>query len=453
MTELDALPHGPAKVPRGPTEVPRGPARVPRGPANGFAALGRRGTLFDLAVASGVTGLGVTNLYLLLGPLAGNYRRFGSPPYHPALSIIGVLAMTMPLVLRRVYPVATLFLVTAVSAALMLERVSAYFVTNMAIGVAIYSIGVYAPRHRALLSRVLAVLVITAGTAYMFSRGGYPALAALTAALGSRQHVLFVLFSVGSVTITVMAITVAWILGDIVRRLREGQTELATRTAELAKANQTIADQAVADERLHIARELHDVVAHHVSVMGLQAGAARTVLERDPDAAVEALHIVEDTSRKAVAELQRMLGMLRGATGRDDGQPQPTMAELMNLVERMRETGLDVRLRMLGARPSLPAGVELSIYRIIQEGLTNALKHAGSRARVDVELEYTRTQLQLAIRSRGTPGAAKPPVDKPSGAIGRGLIGMRERTGMHGGQLRTQTLGDGRFEVLATIPL
>lgn len=453
MTDLDALPHGPARAPRRPAGGPRGAARVLRGPARGFAGLGRRGTLFDLAVASGVTGLGVLNLYLLLGPLAGNYRRFGSPPFHPALSIIGVLAMTVPLVLRRIYPVATLVLVTTVSAVLMLERVSPYFVTNMAIVITIYTVGVYAPTHRALLSRVLAVVVTLAGTVYLFSRGSYPALAALTDALGNRQHVLFVLFSVGSLAITVMAITVAWILGDIMRRLREGQAELATRTAELARANQTIADQAVADERLRIARELHDVIAHHVSVMGLQAGAARTVLEHDPAAAVEALHVVEDTSRKAVAELQRMLGMLRGSTGRDDGQPQPTLADLMSLVEGMRETGLDVRVRMIGARPRLPAGVELSIYRIIQEGLTNALKHAGNRARVDVELEYTRTQLRLTIRSRGAPRTANPPVDKPSGAIGRGLIGMRERTGMHGGQLRTQTLDDGRFEVLATIPL
>jgi signal transduction histidine kinase len=425
----------------------------PRNPVGGFARLGRRGALFDVTVASGVAGIGVTVLYLLFGPLASSYRKVGSPPYYLALSIIGVLAMTLPLALRRVYPVTTLVVVTAASVLLALERVPAYFAANITIVIAIYTVGVYAPGRRALFARVFTVLVVIAVTAYLFSRGSYPALAVLLAALDNREQVLFVWFSGGSVGVTMAAITAAWIFGDVMHRLRLGQAELAARTADLARANQTIADQAVADERLRIARELHDVVAHHVSVMGLQAGAARRVLERDPSIAVQALHVVEDTGRQAVAELQRMLGMLRGGAARDDGQPQPTMSDLMNLVERMRETGLDVRMRMIGARPALPAGVELSIYRIAQEGLTNALKHAGTRARVDVDLEFTRTQLQLAIRSRGAPGAAKPPLDEPSGAVGRGLIGMRERTGMHGGQLRTQTLDDGRFEVLATIPL
>jgi signal transduction histidine kinase len=431
MTELDALPHGPVR---------------------GFAGLGRRGALFDLAVASGVAGVGVTNLYLLLGPLAGSYRKIGPAPYHPLLSIIGVLAMTMPLVLRRVYPVTTLVVVTTAAAVLSLERVPAYFAANMALVIAIYTVGVYSPPRRALLARVFAVLIFIAVTAYLFGRGSYPALATLLAELEGRQKVLFVWFSGGSVAVTVVAITAAWTFGEVVRRLRDGRAELAARTADLAKANQTIAEQAVADERLRIARELHDVVAHHVSVMGLQAGAARTVLERAPDAAVEALHVVEETGRQAVAELQRMLGMLRGAE-HDDGQPQPTMADLMTLVERMRETGLDVRVRMIGMRPPLPAGVELSVYRIAQEGMTNALKHAGDRARVDVEFEYTRTQLQLAIRSRGMATAPKPPANERSGTIGRGLIGMHERISMHGGQLHTRTLDDGRFEVLATIPL
>jgi signal transduction histidine kinase len=346
---------------------------------------------------------------------------------------------------------------TAASVVLLLKHVPAYFAANMTIVIAVYSVGVYAPARRALLARMFAVLVVIVVTAYLFGQGSYPALTALLAALDSREQMLFVWFSGGSVGVTLIAIAAAWIFGDVVRRLRQGQAELAARTAQLARANQTIADQAVADERLRIARELHDVVAHHVSVMGLQAGAARRTLERDPSIAVQALHVVEDTGRQAVAELQRLLGMLRGAE-RDDGQPQPTMADLMTLVERTRETGLDVRLRMIGAQPAMPAGMELSIYRIVQEGLTNALKHAGDRARVDVELAYTLNELQLAIRSRGrgatnATNAAKPQVTEPGGAIGRGLIGMRERIGMHGGQLRTQTLDDGRFEVLATIPL
>jgi signal transduction histidine kinase len=176
------------------------------------------------------------------------------------------------------------------------------------------------------------------------------------------------------------------------------------------------------------------------------------VLDRDRDAAEQALRVVEETSRQAVDELQRLLGMLRSSTP-DDGHPQPTMAELVRLVERMRQTGLDVRVRTIGRPPALPTGVELSIYRVVQEALTNALKHAGTKARVDVELEYTADRLQLAVRSRGAPGTAKPAGSSENGELGRGLIGMRERIGMHGGELSTRTLDDGRFEVLATIPV
>jgi signal transduction histidine kinase len=116
----------------------------------------------------------------------------------------------------------------------------------------------------------------------------------------------------------------------------------------------------------------------------------------------------------------------------------------------MRDTGLDVRVRTSGAQPPLPAGVELSVYRVVQEALTNALKHAGSSARVDVDLEYSAEQLRLAVRSRAAPGARR---TTPRPDAGRGLIGMQERVGMHGGHLSTHALGDGGFEVLATIPV
>jgi signal transduction histidine kinase len=419
------------------------------GLASGFAGLGRRAMLFDLAIALGVTCAGVVDLTLLLGPLTDLYRKLGSPPaYSPALVAIGILAMTGPLALRRVYPAGILIIVVTASVLLALERVPEWFASSMALLIAIYTVGAYASPRRALLTRLLAVIVTVtvAVTAVALGTSGYgfDSYRELTA----TEQALLAWFDTGThITISVAAIAVAWILGDVVRRLRERQAELAARTADLASANRTIAEQAVADERLRIARELHDVVAHHVIVMGLQAGAARRVLERDPDTAVQALHTVEDTSRQAVDELQRLLGMLRASAG-DDGQPQPTMADLVRLVERMRETGLDVRVRTIGARPPLPTGVELSIYRVIQEALTNALKHAGNKARVDVELEYTRTHLQLAIRSRGAPGS--PP---DNSTIGRGLIGMRERIGMHGGQLQTRILDDGRFEVLATIPI
>jgi signal transduction histidine kinase len=422
--------------------------------AGRLAKLGWRGALFDLGVGLGVASFGAVNLYLLLGPLADIYRKLGNPPtYSPALSIIGVLAFALPLVLRRLYPASTLVVITAALILITIERVPLWAPVIMTMLVGIYTVGAYAPQRRALLTRLFSVVVTVTPATYLVatSKGRGPD------ELNAKEQALYGSFNSGTkLVVAVVAIMVAWALGDMVRRLRERQTELAARTADLVRANRTIAEQAVADERLRIARELHDVVAHHVSVMGLQAGAARLVLERHPDTAVRALRTIEDTGRQAVDELQRLLGMLRNSA-RDDNQPQPTMADLVRLIERMRETGLDVRVRSIGARPPLPTGVELSIYRVIQEALTNALKHAGNGARVDVELEYSRTQLQLAIRSNGAPGAAASPApangSDSSSIVGRGLIGMRERIGMHGGELHTRTLDDGRFEVLATIPM
>jgi len=410
--------------------------------------------LFDVTAAAITCAIGLLDVWLLTGPLADIYAKLGQPMgFSPALAYLGILGMTLPLTGRRVFPVTTLFVVTAAFTVIGLQRVPEWIATSIALLVVIYSVGAYAPRWTQ-RSRVAALSVIAAITVYQLAKADYGAIPELD----SSEVALFALFNNSTaVGVSVISFAIAWILGDAVRRSRQRQAELATRSAELAAANEIIARQAVADERLRIARELHDVVAHHVSVMGLQAGAARRVLDHDREAAVRALRIVEDTGRRAVDELQRLLGMLReDARGDDaDGGPQPTMGDLVGLVERMRDNGLDVRVRTTGAPPELPAGVELSVYRVVQEALTNALKHAGSTARVDVELEYAPEELRLTVRSRATAGAALRRTGSTNNttAIGRGLIGMQERVGMHGGRLRTQPLAGGGFEVLATIPV
>jgi signal transduction histidine kinase len=180
--------------------------------------------------------------------------------------------------------------------------------------------------------------------------------------------------------------------------------------------------------------------------MGIQAGAARRVLTRDPQRAAEVLAGVEASSRSAVHELQQLLGFLRREEDRDDGTvPQPTLAELGDLVERMRAAGLPVALRVVGADGPLPSGVELSAYRIVQEALTNALKHGGPRASADVLLERDRDALRLTVSSTGRSG-------EPDGS-GRGLIGMRERAALHGGSVEAGPAATGGYEVRATIPV
>ncbi|MFN2502925.1 MAG: sensor histidine kinase, partial [Acidimicrobiales bacterium] len=208
------------------------------------------------------------------------------------------------------------------------------------------------------------------------------------------------------------------------------------------------ARRAVFDERVRIARELHDVVAHHVSVMGLQAGGARRVMARQPGRAEEALSSIEASSRQAVAELHRLLGFLRRDADGEDSAPQPDLRQLDTLVADVARGGLHVDVSVEGQPRPLPPTVELSGYRIVQEALTNVVRHAGA-AKARVTIRYERRALQLDVVDDGS-GAAP---DAGNTGAGLGLIGMRERVGLHGGQLSVGPRPDGGFGVCASIPI
>ena len=198
---------------------------------------------------------------------------------------------------------------------------------------------------------------------------------------------------------------------------------------------------------MRIARELHDVVAHHVSVMGVQAGAARRVMGRQPEKAEEVLSSIEASSRQAVVELQRLLGFLRRPDQPDELAPQPDLAQLPELVSKAGQGGLFVELRIDGAPRPLPQTLEVSAYRVIQEALTNALKHSGGST-ASVRLDYKPDMLELEVRDDGRGRVAQ-----PSHQIGgHGLIGMRERVSLHGGHLSARQTPQG-FAVRATFPL
>ena len=207
------------------------------------------------------------------------------------------------------------------------------------------------------------------------------------------------------------------------------------------------ARRALVDERVRIARELHDVVAHHVSVIGVQAGAARLVLDRDPDKAKETLASIETSSREAVHELHQLLGFLRQAHDGDDRGPQPGLGQLDELVASICDAGIDVEVRVEGEPYDLLPTVDASAYRIVQEALTNTLKHAGA-LRIAVSLRYQADALELEIVDDGD-GA---PAPSTSGG-GLGLVGMRERASLHGGRLTAGPRAAGGFEVRATLPL
>jgi signal transduction histidine kinase len=213
---------------------------------------------------------------------------------------------------------------------------------------------------------------------------------------------------------------------------------------------------------VRIARELHDVVAHHVSVMGVQAGAARRVLESRPEAVPELLGSIETSSRQAVGELQRMLGLLRADADRDDparredragAGPQPTIAQLDALVGQMNEAGLVVSATVEGGIEGLPAAVDLSAYRIVQEALTNTLKHAGAGTAVRVDLHRRPRALEIAVTDDGRAGAVTGGAEGDGEGGHHGLVGMRERVALLGGELKVGRAGRGGFEVRAWLPL
>ncbi|MFC0033274.1 sensor histidine kinase [Micromonospora chaiyaphumensis] len=241
--------------------------------------------------------------------------------------------------------------------------------------------------------------------------------------------------------------SVAYAVGRAVQARRQSTRMLRERARIAETTQRSLAEQAVADERRRIARELHDVVAHHVSVMGVLATGARRVLRRDPDAADEAMATVEETGRATLRELRRLLDVLRtDAEPAAELTPQPGLTGIEALVEQVREAGLPVTLRVDGTPGPMEDGVALTVYRIVQEALTNALKHAG-RATALVRLTLADGFLAVEVTDTGrgpTPAA---------GRIGHGLVGMRERVALYGGILRTGPRPGGGFRVYARIPL
>jgi signal transduction histidine kinase len=222
---------------------------------------------------------------------------------------------------------------------------------------------------------------------------------------------------------------------------------LAARAELLEREHELRANEAVAEERARIARELHDLVAHNVSLMVVQAGAERHALGPERGSTSDTLASIEQAGRQALVEARRLLGMLRRKDDGEELEPQPSVDHIDLLVEQIERAGLPVTLDVEGERAALPAGVDLCAYRIVQEGLTNALKHAGP-AHAEVVLRYGPRALDVEVRDDGQ-GAHRANGD----GAGHGLIGMRERVALYGGALETGPREGGGFEIRARLPL
>jgi signal transduction histidine kinase len=239
----------------------------------------------------------------------------------------------------------------------------------------------------------------------------------------------------------------AWLLGHYVRTRRQLVGELRRRALDLEREREEQARRAVAEERLRIARELHDVLAHTMSVIAVQAGAGRLVGDDRPTEAVTALGAVEETARSAMQEMRQLLTVLRADDSPDASvSPTPGVEDLASLASEVTETGLPVELRVEGDTRSVSPGVGLSAYRIAQEALTNVIRHSGA-ARASVVVQYSDHDLVVEVRDDGRGSTAGPP------SPGHGIIGMRERAAVHGGDLAAGPGPDGGFVVRVRLPL
>jgi signal transduction histidine kinase len=324
---------------------------------------------------------------------------------------------TLPLAARRVAPLGSAL---AVLAGLLLGHALSSPPEGLsemaAIIIAAYSVAAYAQRRAAAIGLVAALAVV------------------VVAVEGDWDDFAFVAVLLGA----------SWLAGRTVRANRLRALELEQLAAELAQEREEKAELAVALERSRLARELHDVVAHAVSVMVVQAGGVRGMLRPEQRQERAALAAVESTGREAMAELRRMLGILRGATDGAGLDPPPRLAHLDRLVKQVNRTGASVELEVAGEPRPLASGLELCAYRVVQEALTNVVKHAGS-ARAQVTVSYGERDLTLEVTDDG-PG----PVNGQPG--GHGLAGMRERVALYAGELETGPRPGGGFRVQARFP-
>ncbi|MEW2069521.1 histidine kinase [Streptomyces sp. NPDC007346] len=377
----------------------------------------------DALLKDGVLALALT-LLAFVPPLSRIGAQIGDLPERPA-NVLGVglvLAQMVPLAVRRRWPAACL---AVIAGAFAVHQALGFATTfaSMGLYLALYSAGAHQVRFRH-------GLVVVAGA-------GYAVLAVVLNRLGSPNALPdYLAFS--------LALAAAWLVGSTVR----------TRRTEEAKRRRLAAEVATAAERARIARELHDVVTHHVTAMVVQADAAQFLLTSAPERAGEGLTAVSDTGRRALTELRYLLGVLEATGEAASADPAgvgraPALGRVGDLVEQARRSGQPVEFGERGERRPRSVDVELAAYRVVQEALTNALKYAPGKP-TRVLLRHGDEHIETVVTTEGP--AAPPVARKPGPAGGRGLAGLRARVRMLDGQLEAGPRPGGGFEVRATIP-
>lgn len=396
---------------------------------------------------------------------------------HWAWSALWAAGMTLPLAARRLVPEIVAIVAAGVFMAGAIAEVGELLICNIALFIAIYTVGAWGrSRVRALVVR--AVIVVVMFGWLLWTLAYFSAVQDYLPDLDREADGLlspYVAYGLINVLTNLLYFGGAWYFGDAAYRSARARVALEQRTSELSAERERSREQAVALERMRIARELHDSVAHHVSVMGVQAGAARRVLERDPEAAASALASIEQSARDAVDELHRTVAALRApddatgapaTAGDGGGDSEPTDAaastlrieRLPHLIDDVRATGLPVELTVVGESRDVTPMIDLAVYRIAQEALTNVRKHAGASAQADVRVRWLDDAIELEVTDTGVGGRATEGRDRPGHAPGRdgagglGQLGMRERVAVVGGTLELGSRSRGGYLVRARVP-
>jgi signal transduction histidine kinase len=344
--------------------------------------------------------------------LGGLYVATALHQQQKAPGVALALIQTVPLFWRRSHPFVVLAVVTAAGT---IAGFAYDLILPFADAVAVYTVAAQATRRQSALATAAALAVMA------------------PASVNASDYLRLVV--VGA----------AWILGDNLRTRRAYMRELEEKADRLEREREANIQRAAAEEQARISRELHDVIAHNVSVMTVQAAAARDVFDSDPERAREALGSIESTGRAALTELRRLLSAVRGDR-QPELAPQPGLGSLEELAAQVRRAGLAVEVKVEGERPQLPAALDLSAYRIVQEALTNTLKHAEAR-HAWVDVRYGPEEVDVTVRDDGVGDTAN------GAGSGRGLVGMRERVELFGGHLDAGPSAGGGYAVSAWLPL
>lgn len=359
-------------------------------------------------------------------------------------ALVYLVFVAAPLAWRRVWPAQVAIIVSVAYFIAVTLRIPELYAGNVAMFIALYTVGAWmANRRAAMIVRIAITLGMFAWLLVTMYRDAIDSAREEDVIAGAMSP--YLAFMMLNLLINVLYFAGAYYFGEHAWRAAMQRQSLEQRTADLEREREVTAAQAVALDRVRIARELHDVVAHHVSVMGVQAGAARMVFDQDPARSKEMLGGIEVSAREAISELRHLLETLRSSDSDAEDASTVGLDDIADLVDASNAAGLPTRFTIVGDEHPVPSVVQVNLYRIAQESLTNARRHAGDAATADVRLRYTNDDVELEVVNTGRRVIAPRP--------GMGQLGMRERALASGGTIESAPREQGGWRVRVRIPL